>query len=569
MASSTGDSSSVVGSGFELSRIIEEHRRQDEKRRVKRAANRKSASTSRARKKAYVDDMTAKNERMKQHALVLSMLPDLVLAVCRTGEMTYVSPACQWLLLHSPEDMTGANIFELVAPECHPLLRKIISDNLSRPVKSIGGGAAAAGRRAAGSWSSAKSLQGEGSADGDGVGGGADATAGDGEPQCREKKGGNHRERPQQRCRQPQSQPGECGGIGNGGRGGGAPTSSSLQGPPKMKMLRVFRGDKTTVWCEGRLSVRNAKSHDGYSTAAPVPLEIVLTLRTVAEGGKTAVAREFAGGQLSMATGPSSASAGKACAGMGAPAPAPADADDADREEDAEEEYVEADDDGYQCEVEAAEEDSNNSGSGNDSGTRGGGGKGKRAVVTPSPRGFSGASVKQEPEATGTPKMAGAAEAEAEAADPAVGREERSLSKKRQRVSLSNRMDEELSGGGGGGGADKCGEDNSSTGGDTGGFTTHEGSVSCSNEADSTGEGWNNEGSSKWGDGDGGGGVNAPEGRDSYRDCGNSSEDGDRDVDGVSEESTSAGRTEFGDDVQNAVQSLILMGGDYSNKAAQ
>ncbi|CAM9874431.1 unnamed protein product [Ectocarpus sp. 8 AP-2014] len=565
MASSTGDSSNVVGSGFELSRIIEEHRRQDEKRRVKRAANRKSASTSRARKKAYVDDMTAKNERMKQHALVLSMLPDLVLAVCRTGEMTYVSPACQWLLLHSPEDMTGANIFELVAPECHPLLRKIISDNLSRPVKSIAGGAA-------GGWSSAKSLQGDGSADGDGAGGDADAVAGDGEPQCREKKG-NHRERLQQRCRQQQSQPGECGGIGSGGRGGSAPTSSSLQGPLKMKMLRIFRGDKTTVWCESRLSVRNAKRHDGNSTAAPVPLEIILTLRTVAEGGKTAVAREFAGGQLSIATGPSSAPA----VGTGAPVPAApaggtaADADDADREEDAEEEYVEADDDGYQCEVEAAEEDSNNSGSGNDSGTRGEGGKGKRAAVAPSPRGFSGASAKQGPEATGAPEMSGAAEAEA--ADPAVGREERSLSKKRQRVSLSNRMDEELSGGGGGGGggggADKSGGDNSSTGGDTGGSTTHEGSVSCSNEADSTGEGWNNEGSSKWGDGDGRGGVNAPEGRDSYRDCGNSSEDGDADVDGVSEEGTSAEGTEFGDDVQTAVQSLILMGGDYNNKAAQ
>ena len=101
---------------------------------MKRAANRKSASTSRARKKAFVDDMTAKNERMKQHALILSLLPDLVLAVCRSGEMTYVSPACQWLLLHSPEEITGANVFELVTHDCHDLLGKMISDNLSRPV---------------------------------------------------------------------------------------------------------------------------------------------------------------------------------------------------------------------------------------------------------------------------------------------------------------------------------------------------------------------------------------------------------------------------------------------------
>ena len=134
---------------------------------MKRAANRKSASTSRARKKAYVDDMTAKNERMKQHALVLSLLPDLVLAVCRTGEMTYVSPACQWLLLHSPEDMTGANIFELVAPECHPLLRKMISDNLSRPVKSAGG---IAGRSTSSICASKSRFQGSGSGGGGGRG---------------------------------------------------------------------------------------------------------------------------------------------------------------------------------------------------------------------------------------------------------------------------------------------------------------------------------------------------------------------------------------------------------------
>ena len=78
--------------------------------------------------------MTAKNERMKQHALILSLLPDLVLAVCRSGEMTYVSPACQWLLLHSPQEITGSNVFELVIHDCHALLGKMISDNLSRPV---------------------------------------------------------------------------------------------------------------------------------------------------------------------------------------------------------------------------------------------------------------------------------------------------------------------------------------------------------------------------------------------------------------------------------------------------
>lgn len=511
---------------------------------MKRAANRKSASTSRARKKAYVDDMTAKNERMKQHALVLSMLPDLVLAVCRTGEMTYVSPACQWLLLHSPEDITGANIFELVAPECHSVLRKIISENLSRPVQTGGGGG---GRDSSCSAKSQSQHPSEG-------GGDETDQSDDDESHCRGKMG-NHRERLQKRYRQ--SQAGECNSSSRGGGSGAgsspaslssSSSSSSLQ-VPKMKMLRIFRGDKTTVWCESRLSVRNEKTDDPNSVTLPVPLEIILTLRTVAEGGKTAVAYEFAGGQVSVADSASPVSAASGRAG----------AAEEDADEDADEEYVEADDDGYQCEVEA-EEDST-SGSWNDGGTR------RKGSSTPGGNGNSKnvrSSGKRTAEVRGTPETAAAAAAVV-VADPTVGREERSLSEKRQRVSISNRMEEMRAGGS----TDKSGGDNSSTGGDTGGCTTHEGSGSfegsgsCSNEADSNGEGdgSNNESSSKWGDGDGGGGVAAAVGRSSYRSCQGGSDDGD----GASV-GTSAAGTDFGDDVQTAVQSLILMGGDF-NKA--
>ncbi|CAM9312842.1 unnamed protein product [Hapterophycus canaliculatus] len=520
MASTTAESNFVVGSGLELSRIIEEHRRQDEKRRVKRAANRKSASTSRARKKAYVDEMTAKNERMKQHALVLSMLPDLVLAVCRTGEMTYVSPACQWLLLHSPEDMTGANIFELVSPECHPLLRKIISENLSRPVKTAG---ACVGGGSTGRAFSASSSQMKDDGDGDET----DPSDED-EPRCRDKMG-NHRERLHQRYRQSQ-EAGGCSKRAGRGRGSSSASSASSQAP-ETKMLRIFRGDKTTVWCEIRLSVRNEKCDDSSSSgAAPVPLEIILTLRTVAEGCKTAVAHEFAGGELSVAG-------------------------------------VEADDDGYQCEVDAEEDsNSNNSGSGNDSGT-----KRRKGAVGPSsvpgPGGVKssgGACSKPRADVSGTLGTVTKVEA---ATDPTVGREERSLSKKRQRVSIG----EGLAGMGGVvAAAEKSGGDNSSTAGDTGGSTTQEGSGSCSNEVDGDsngeGEGSNNGSTSKWGDGDGGGGVSARVSRSSYRNsCDGGSEDGDGD--GASD-GTSAEGTDFGDDVQTAVQSLILMGGDL-NKTSQ
>lgn len=504
---------------------------------MKRAANRKSASTSRARKKAYVDDMTAKNERMKQHALILSMLPDLVLAVCRTGEMTYVSPACQWLLLHSPEDMTGANIFELVAPECHPLLRKMISDNLSRPVKSAAaavGGGGGAGRNVCPSTSRLEGSGGGGDEDGDET-----DPSEDDEPHGRGKMG-NHRERLQQRYRQ--SQGGECNGGGGKAPGPSPSPSASTFSAPKREMLRIFRGDKTTVWCESRLSVRNEKSGDSKGGAAPMPLEIILTLRTVAEGGETAVAHEFAGGHVSLpdATAPVSPPA----AGV---VVADAEEEEEEDEEDADEGYVEADDDGYQCEVEA-EEDSNNSGSGNDFGTR-------RKSSSPASSSSSSKSVRsgtKRPAGAGSTAETAEAAAEVAGADPTVGREERSLSKKRQR--MGSGLEEACS--------DKSAGDNSSTGGDTGGSTTQECSGSCGNEVDSNGEGSNNESTSKWGDGDGGGGV-ADAVSSSYRDCGGGSEDGD----GTSE-GTSAEGTDFGDDVQTAVQSLILMGGDF-NKTTQ
>ena len=90
-------------------------------------------------------------------------------------------------------------------------------------------------------------------------------------------------------------------------------------------MLKLIRRDKTTVWCESRLSVRTAKREGG---AAPIPLEMILTLRTVSEVTKTTMAHEFVGTRVPAAV-------------ESPPSERAVDADD----------YVEAGDDGYKCEV--------------------------------------------------------------------------------------------------------------------------------------------------------------------------------------------------------------------------
>lgn len=462
--------------GFLSQRILEEQRRLDEKRRVKRAANRKSASTSRARKKAYVDQMTAKNERMKQHALILSLLPDLVLAVCRSGEMTYVSPSSQWMLLHSPEEVIGANIFELVTSDCHPVLRKMISDNLSRPVQSQ-------------QISTRKPSQSDGSQD---EARGSDA----------ERKNESTTSRGQlddQRERFQVVQNTATGGKDD--RRGVVPRSvSSPQGP---KMLRLIRCDKTTVWCESRLSVRTAKNE---GSANPIPLEIILTLRPSSEGSKISTTQGIASTRVSGVDYiPSSLS------------------EDPDG-------FVEADDEGYQCEFD--EEESINSGSGNDSGS----------TVKRHEDG-NGASSNQS-DAMGNAKRRTEVKSEVGASCTLTERRENLPSpKKRRRVSISSRLEEMAAVAFGG--VDKSASEDSSTGAETGDMTTQEGSGSSGSiEADSNGEGYNN-GSSKWSDGPGDGSRSGEFG---------GSEDG-------SFDGSSAAGTDLGDEMQCAVQSLILMGG--------
>lgn len=466
---------------FRPQRILEEQRRLDEKRRVKRAANRKSASTSRARKKAYVDQMTAKNERMKQHALILSLLPDLVLAVCRSGEMTYVSPSSQWLLLYSPEEVLGANIFELVTSDCHPVLRKMISDNLSRPVQS--------------QQTSTRKLSHSDGSEGGPKGSDVERTR---ESTISRGQLDGQRERFQ-------AAQNAAAGSNDDRRGIARSASSPLSQPQGPKMLRLIRCDKTTVWCESRLSVRTTKNE---GSANPTPLEIIITLRPSSEGSKTSTTDGIASTRVN----------GVECIPSSL-------AEDPDG-------FVAADDEGYECEVD--EEESINSGSGNDS----------SSTVKRHEDGNGASSNKSD--AKGSAKRRTEAKSEAGASCTSTeGREKLSSPKKRRRVSISSRLEEMTAVACEG--VNKSASEDSFTGADTGDFTTQEGSGSSGSiEPDSNGEGSNN-GSSKWSDGPGDGSRSGEFG---------GSEDG-------SFDGSSAAGTDLGDEVQCAVQSLILMGGQF------
>ena len=113
----------------------DQQRRQEERRRLKRAANRKSACTSRARKKAYVEEMTCANAQLRWRAQILELLPDITIAVRPAGDgakpgsdalISYMSAAAHRELGYDIDQLLELPIEQLIAPQCRGALRAML-----------------------------------------------------------------------------------------------------------------------------------------------------------------------------------------------------------------------------------------------------------------------------------------------------------------------------------------------------------------------------------------------------------------------------------------------------------
>ena len=123
---------------FEQQRIAswdDQQRRQEERRRLKRAANRKSACTSRARKKAYVEEMTCANAQLRWRAQILELLPDITIAVRPASDgakpgadalISYMSAAAHRELGYDIDQLLELPIEQLIAPQCRGALRAML-----------------------------------------------------------------------------------------------------------------------------------------------------------------------------------------------------------------------------------------------------------------------------------------------------------------------------------------------------------------------------------------------------------------------------------------------------------
>lgn len=86
-----------------VQQLMDQQIQEELRKNAKRAANRRSASTCRARKKVLVETMAEANERMRKRSRVLSLLPDMILAMRRDGVITYASENCRQFLMYDRE----------------------------------------------------------------------------------------------------------------------------------------------------------------------------------------------------------------------------------------------------------------------------------------------------------------------------------------------------------------------------------------------------------------------------------------------------------------------------------
>lgn len=107
--------------------LLADARRKEAKKTAKRLANRKSASSSRARKKALVQEMTELNARLKRQAQILALLPDLVITINVDGVITFCSAQVERVLHHKIDDIVGAQLADLLVPASKDKLNRLVA----------------------------------------------------------------------------------------------------------------------------------------------------------------------------------------------------------------------------------------------------------------------------------------------------------------------------------------------------------------------------------------------------------------------------------------------------------
>jgi PAS domain-containing protein len=108
----------------------------EDKKLLKRAANRRSAQLSRKRKKQYIEDLKDENSDLRRMEMILRSIPDLVISFDSSGKIGFVSQSVSRFLSFTPHELEGRSFWDRLCEESVRLLKAAFMDALAAREKN-------------------------------------------------------------------------------------------------------------------------------------------------------------------------------------------------------------------------------------------------------------------------------------------------------------------------------------------------------------------------------------------------------------------------------------------------
>jgi hypothetical protein len=103
----------------------------DDKKQLKRAANRRSAQLSRKRKKQYIEELKEENDELRRKEQILRSIPDLIVVFDSSGKLGFVSPSVSRFIGMSPDQLVGTSFWDRLCESSVRLLKSAFMDALA------------------------------------------------------------------------------------------------------------------------------------------------------------------------------------------------------------------------------------------------------------------------------------------------------------------------------------------------------------------------------------------------------------------------------------------------------
>ena len=103
----------------------------EERRLLKRAANRRSAQMSRTRKKRLIEELKEENDELRYKEQILRSIPDLIVVFDSTGRMLFVSHSAKRFLGYKASELEGRSFWKYLCNKSVCILKAAFMDAMA------------------------------------------------------------------------------------------------------------------------------------------------------------------------------------------------------------------------------------------------------------------------------------------------------------------------------------------------------------------------------------------------------------------------------------------------------